>query len=168
MVGERDLVSVEHDGACRYLRGAGVEHQGGAVPERPDGAGQHTHLRINPAGGRERAGPREQVPAGQVLLLDTGQVDRHPAARSGDLDLAVVLLEAADADPAPAGQGLQLLPHLQRAINQGAGHHRAEAADGEDAIDRQPRPAEVGARLGRVEEGIQLRFQRFQAAAGER
>ena len=70
-------------------------------------------------------------------------------------------LQAADTHEAAARHHLHLVAHADRAVGQRAGHHGAEAAHGEHAVDGQPRPAGVlpcdRALEHRVERGQKLR-----------
>src|SRR5262249_18469247 len=101
---------------------------------------EHPHRCVRPPCRRQRPDPGEHLPTMQLLLLDTDQVGRHAAPRLGQVHAPVVLLESPDADAPVRRTKLDLLPHLQRAVYQGAGDDGAEAADREHPVDRQPRP----------------------------
>jgi len=145
-----------------------VKQQGSPVAKRAGRTGEHHDLCVDPARIDHRAGPDEHVAAPEVILLHPDQVGRDAAAGGGHVDLLVVLLEATDANPAPARQGFQLLPHAEQTIDQGAGHDRAEAADREDPVDRQPGPLEVGADGGRGEQAVEACTKLIEALPGER
>ncbi len=78
-----------------------------------------------------------------------------------------MLLEPPDPHATPARDKLQLVAHADRPVDECAGDHRAEAAHGEDAIDREARAAGVGARLGVVQDAIEGDFEVVEALARE-
>ena len=111
------------------------------MTQGPTRAGQNADPGVDPTGGGEGSRPDDHVAPVQVVFLHSGQVGGHPAARRGDLDLLVVLLEAPHSHLAPARDNLQLLANAERPVDQGAGHDCAKPADGENPIHRQPRAA---------------------------
>ena len=91
---------------------------------------------------------------------ETAQVHGHPAAGGGLFQLILVRLESSDAAAFTAGHQLDLLPHGQSAVDEGAGNHRPESGYTERAVDGQARAAQVAALLrgiqGLVDGGEQL------------
>ena len=104
-------------------------------------AGHQAQPRVEQVGRAQAARQRQHIAARQLVVRDAGQVDRHARARQGDLLFALMGLEAAHARAQTFRPDLDLFAEMQRAIEQRAGDHRAEPADGERAVDRQARRA---------------------------
>ena len=136
------------------------------MTQGPTRAGQNADPGVDPTGGGEGSRPDDHVAPVQVVFLHPGQVGGHPAARRGDLDLLVVLLETPHSHLAPARDNLQLLANAERPVDQGAGHDCAKPADGENPIDRQPRAAQIGPGRRRVQQGVEPVWQEVEPRAG--
>src|SRR5438270_10990879 len=139
------LVLVEQRQLAERLSGAGMEAHFGVVTHRARVSNQ-AQMRVYGAGRLEAARGRQHLAAPQVFDRQATQVDRCAGAGRHRLQLLAVTLQAADAGPQPTRLDLQLLAQVQLTVDQRASHHRAEARDGEHAIDRQTRPAGIGPR----------------------
>ena len=164
----RDLVAFEHDHPTAHLRRAGMEEQRRAVADRPERRRQHTHPGVDAASRLEGFRRREHVAARELVLLGSADVGRHSVARTDRLRLLVVPLQAADTNPAPRWHDFELVADAQGAVDQRAGHHGAEAAHREDAIDRQARPARIATRLRLFEQPIERRRELRQSSSSQR
>ena len=107
--------------------------------------------------GRSVPGAAEHLAAAQVFDRQAAQVDRGARPGGHLLELLLVALQAAHARLESARLDLELLPQAQLAVDQRAGDHRAEAGHGEDAIDRQARPAGCGRVALAAEQVLQRR-----------
>jgi hypothetical protein len=140
-----ELVAIQQRQLAQRLGGARVEAHLGVVADRPRVPDQ-AQMGVDGAGRLETARARQHLSPPQVLDGQAAQVDRRPGTGRDGFQLLAVALQPAHAGPQPTRLDLQLLAQVQLAIDQRAGDDGAEAGDGEDAVDRQARPAGVGAR----------------------
>ncbi len=99
--------------------------------------------------------PREHMASLDLVLLDADEVRCDAVAGHRGLDLFVVLLKSAHAGCRATWQQLQLIADGDRAIDQRAGDHRAEAAHGENPIDRKPGATYGWPRLDLIEHTVE-------------
>ena len=123
----------------------GDEH---VVPDGPRGIFDHAQADVHRGRRREPAGRREHVAAADLLVGDAAQVGGHAAAGQGALDGLPVRLEVPDASLAAAGRQRHLLPDVEDAVDECAGHDGAEPGDRERAVDVQPGASQVPPGLG--------------------
>ena len=79
-------------------------------------------------------------------------------------------LQAANAPALPAGLDLDLLPDAQGPVLQGSGDDRAEAGDGEDAVNGQAGTADVAQLVTAavlIQRGVERGKDLWQARAGD-
>ena len=93
---------------------------------------------------------RDHVASMNVLRGgDVGQIERSARTRHAKLNVTIVGLDVADASGFSGWLDRNTLAASQSAAGQRAGDHRADALQCKDAINRQPRFADI-ARRGRV------------------
>jgi hypothetical protein len=88
------------------------------------------------------------LPASQVVPVDTGQIDGYTAAGVGDFTFRFVGLQAAYSRAETIRRNFHYITNTQRAIDKGTGDNRSESGQCEDAIHRQARMTAVEACLG--------------------
>ena len=91
-----------------------------------------------------RARRRDHVPAPHARRIR--QIQRHPAARAGFLQLAAVALQGTHPSRLAAGLDQHAVSSSQAAAGQRAGNDGAYPVQGERPVDRQPRFAKVARR----------------------
>src|SRR3989475_3400130 len=160
------LVRVEHDDAAAHLRGPCMQQELGAVADGVRRGGDDSQRGVGPARRLDRAGVRQHVTSRQLVLIHAAEVRRDAAARSDRFDLLVVTLQPAHPHEPSAGHGLHLFADLDRPVDESAGDHGAETADGEDPVDRKARAAEVRARLGTLEQTVKCFRKLAKSTAG--
>ena len=137
----RELAPVEEAQVRDVLRGAVVQAHALAGLERPRGADQ-THgggerARRGEAGGRLGAHQKRAALDGRPV--GAAQAERDTPPGEARLDGVVVHLHATHGHRLAAGLHDQPVAHADGAAPQRARDHRAEALQGEDAVDRQAR-----------------------------
>src|SRR5690349_32643 len=114
----------------RYLR---------IMLERIGQAVYYFEFHVDRLGRFMQAGKGQHIAAFNVFGGYAGHIDSNPAAGYRHVYLMLVSLEAAHTAANIARQNGNLLSQIEPPIAQCAGNNRAEAADGEDAVDRQAR-----------------------------
>jgi hypothetical protein len=93
---------------------------------------------IQPVGDRIRAGRHEDVASCDVPPLEPGQAHCDPLSGSGPLDVAIVDLNAPRSDASAGRLEAQLVALADRPRPERPGDDRADAAQGECAVDPEP------------------------------
>ena len=104
---------------------------------------------------REGSGPRHDHAARELVLLHSAQVQRDAAARSRELERALVGLDPADPRSPPGGQDRDLVADRELAVDERSRNDCPESRKRERSVDRQARPAAVAAWRGAGEHPLQ-------------
>ncbi len=148
------------------LRRPHQEHEGCGLPQGGRAA-EPAQPHVEAASGPEGAGTGHEVAPGDLPQLESLEVRRAARPRFDPLGRLAVALQTPGPRGESARQELDRLAGDERRALEGAGHHRAETAHGEDAIDEQPgRPAPGRARGGPGEAARERLPERVHAGAG--
>ena len=128
------------------LRGPVMHEDLGARPERRRRGHEMMKFDIEDVRRRDAPRMREQITAREILDRDTDEVQRGAMPGDRPIDRGAVDIDPADACDEPARQHGQLVLESDLAAEHRPGDDRAEALQGEHAIDRQPEHAAHGAR----------------------
>src|SRR5260370_6294586 len=118
------------------------------MPQATGSGSDHARAGVYSSCCLKRPRPREDIAPLDLVFLDADEVRGDAVAGHRSLDLLVVLLKSAHTGCRATWQQLQLIADRDRAVDQRTGHHRTEAAHGENAIDWKPRAPHVGPLLG--------------------
>jgi hypothetical protein len=118
-----------------------MQQRRGDILEEPE-------VQVDALGGMIFARMRQNVATQHLGEVNPRDVDCRPASRRSRFLLLLVRLQPADAAPFPRGQHLHFIANFEGPIHQRAGDHGSKSGDGKHPIDRQPRPAVIGPRLG--------------------
>ena len=97
---------------------------------------QNCQAGIEPARRSPLCGAHDCIATLQLRVVDTSQIQRHPVSGIDRVSTLTMRLNAAHAHR--ISTGVQLVVDSNRSIGERAGHDRAAALGGEDAIDPQP------------------------------
>ena len=160
----RDLAALQRRDTRQVLRRAVVQPHLVARAQRP-GAGKHRDPGVEaPSRESGELGRRQPVAPADVVTVEAAQVHAGAAAGVHHLGLVVVHLDAAHAGAGAAGLDGQHVSRADLARPQGAGDHRADALEREDAVHGQAGRAAAAARLGAARGALERGQQVVQAA----
>ena len=138
-------MALEERDARHHLGRAGVQLDVIVMPERTGCRGEHAYPRGEDRGRRDRAGPCDRHPAGELFLRDPRKVEGDAASGRRDVEALLVRLDPADTGSRVPRQDLDLFPDPEGPFDERPGHDRAETGERERAIDGQARPVDVPA-----------------------
>src|SRR5260370_13877252 len=125
------------------------------MPQATGRGSDHTRAGVDSSCCLKRPRPREDIAPLDLVLLDADEVRGDAVAGHRGLNLLVVLLKSAHTGCRATWQQLQLIADRDRAVDQRTGHHRTEAAHGENAIDWKPRTSNFWPLLGLCEHTVE-------------
>ena len=133
----RQGVGIQQADVGDGLGGAAEKLDLGIVLQRTVDVAELAEVSIREQGGLELPRMSQQVAALYIAAVDTGDIDRDPAAGGRGFYVTPVTLQPSDAAGAAGWLQLDIVAEGQRAAGKRAGNHGAEAADREDPVDRQ-------------------------------
>ena len=125
------------------LKRTGMKCNGGVVFQDRRDVPDHLKPSVHGVACGKRLRRSHHGPTLQLLLANTGKIDGEPSARPRGVELPPVTLESAYPRPEPLGGDLDLLSHLEAAIDESAGDHDAEPRHNEYPVYRQARRSHV-------------------------
>ena len=131
------LGAVAHDDGGRRLGRPVVDGHDVAAAHAAGRRGEHVETPVQPVRARQGAGRRGGVAAAHLGALHADERERDPLPGRGGVDLPVVHLHAADAHLAAARLDGEPVAGRHGPRPERAGDDRADAAEGEHAVDRQ-------------------------------
>ena len=142
----------------------------GTQPGRKSGrgAGDRLHPHVDAGRSVPLAVTDDRVATGEVVAVDSHQVERDPGPGPDPLELAVGGLDPADASRAIAPLDSDRVVDRDGAAGQRAGHHRARAAWREHPVDPEPRPVAVHRCTRRHQHVVEGRAQVVEATTRHR
>ncbi len=129
---------------------------------------QHLHLALQPVSRRQAARRGQRVTSRHLVAVDAHQRHRHPLPGRGCLHRRVVHLHAPHPHLAPARHDRQPVAGAHRARPQRPRHDRADPAQRERPVDRQPHRPLVSASLRQRRHPVELGQQLRQTLSGAR
>src|SRR5207245_11795947 len=115
----------------------------------------HRHRDVDGGRAGPLAGADDAVTARYLTTLDAHEVERDPAPGQGPSDLTVSRLDGADPSRQALRTDFDLVVDRDDSAPQCPGHDGSGAASGEDPVDPDPGPAEVGRLRCGGEDGIE-------------
>jgi len=129
--------------ACQRFAGAGEDFQAYVVPDLHDGITKQADGGIQTCGWGVVAWVGDDIAAVDILGCEVVEVDGSAVTGGDFLQLAIVVLQTADAARLACWQADNLIAKRKAAIQQGAGDNRAKAGKREDTVHRQTRAIEI-------------------------
>ena len=164
----RQLLRLQQEHARHDLARPGVQADAIARLQRAGRVGQQLERAVHQPGRHQGAGEAQHVPALDGGALDALQIDGGALARARLGHRMPVRLQAAHLGLQRRREDLHPIVHAEPPGHERPGHDGAEALDGEDAIDRQPRELVGAARRHLGRQVAQRDAERVQPLPGPR
>ncbi len=103
----------------------------------PAGIRQVTISHVTQDRSLDHTRPAQNIPPADFFCANPGQIDGHPAARAGRIQLGAVSLEAANAPLQSGRLDINRIANGKRSPCQGAGYNRSKTGEAKYAVDRQ-------------------------------